>query len=68
MARDRGGGEPATRRDYMKYGGAVVGGGLLAGCSSGSDPGETPEATGTGATTSTTTGSVKRRPTSMLRR
>ncbi len=36
-----------TRRDYMKYGGAVVGGGLLAGCSGQSDSGSTPESTST---------------------
>jgi iron complex transport system substrate-binding protein len=30
------------RRDYMKFGGTVVGGGLLAGCSSPSDPESTP--------------------------
>ncbi|MBP2251088.1 ABC-type Fe3+-hydroxamate transport system substrate-binding protein [Halarchaeum solikamskense] len=31
-----------TRRDYLKYGGAVVGGGLLAGCAGQSESGETP--------------------------
>jgi ABC-type Fe3+-hydroxamate transport system substrate-binding protein len=30
---------PPTRRDYLKYGGAVVGGGLLAGCAGESDSG-----------------------------
>jgi len=29
--------EASTRRDYLKYGGAVIGGGLLAGCSGQSD-------------------------------
>ena len=40
-----------TRREYMKYGGAVVGGGLLAGCSSqsGSEPTATDAATDTDA-------------------
>lgn len=34
--------EAPTRRDYMKYGGAIIGGGLLAGCSG--DGGEEPSA------------------------
>jgi iron complex transport system substrate-binding protein len=33
-----------TRRDYVKYGGAVVSGGVLAGCTGGSGPGATPTA------------------------
>jgi iron complex transport system substrate-binding protein len=33
--------EAPTRRDTIKYGGAIVGGGLLAGCSSQSDGGST---------------------------
>jgi iron complex transport system substrate-binding protein len=38
-----------TRRDYLTYGGAVVGGGLLAGCTGNTSPGSgsTPEATET---------------------
>jgi len=32
-----------TRRAYAKYGGAVLGGGLLAGCAGGADPASTPE-------------------------
>jgi iron complex transport system substrate-binding protein len=47
-----------TRRDYIKYGGAVVGGGLLAGCTGDSDGGsgtasstETPTKTATETTT-----------------
>jgi iron complex transport system substrate-binding protein len=32
-----------TRRDYLRYGGAVVGGGLLAGCTGTSDDGSTPD-------------------------
>jgi iron complex transport system substrate-binding protein len=51
--------EAPTRRDYMKYGGAVIGGGLLAGCAGQSDSGSTPtENTTTAATemeTETTT-------------
>jgi iron complex transport system substrate-binding protein len=35
-------GSAPTRRDCMKYGGAVIGGGLLAGCASQSDSGSTP--------------------------
>jgi iron complex transport system substrate-binding protein len=31
--------EAPTRRDYVKYGGAVIGGGLLAGCTGESSPG-----------------------------
>jgi ABC-type Fe3+-hydroxamate transport system substrate-binding protein len=43
-----------TRRDYMKYGGAVVGGGLLAGCT-GSDPGERTESPQADTNTNTST-------------
>ncbi|WP_242509263.1 ABC transporter substrate-binding protein [Natrinema altunense] len=35
--------EAPTRREYVKYGGTVVGGGLLAGCVSRSDSDSTPE-------------------------
>ncbi|WP_066418223.1 ABC transporter substrate-binding protein [Halorubrum aethiopicum] len=37
MSRDDAEGGTPTRRDYLTYGGAVVGGGLLAGCTGGSD-------------------------------
>jgi len=47
--------EAPTRRDYVKYGGAVVGGGLLAGCAGQSDSGSTPESTSTETETETTT-------------
>ena len=52
--------EGATRREYLKYGGAVVGGGLLAGCTSqsssgGPTPTETTEATTQTATSTETT-------------
>ncbi|WP_313693847.1 ABC transporter substrate-binding protein [Halorarum halobium] len=48
-------GEP-TRRDCVKYGGAVVGGGLLAGCSSQPGSGSTPTRTdAAGASTATET-------------
>lgn len=39
--------EAPTRRDAIKYGGAVITGGLLAGCASDSNSGTTPEATET---------------------
>lgn len=37
MARDSTAHETPTRRDYVKYGGAVIGGGLLAGCAGNED-------------------------------
>jgi ABC-type Fe3+-hydroxamate transport system substrate-binding protein len=40
----------------MKYGGAVVGGGLLAGCAGQSESGSAPESTGTETATETATG------------
>jgi len=43
MADGSSGQEAPTRRDYMKYGGAVVGGSLLAGCTGSSESGSTPE-------------------------
>ncbi len=46
--------EAPTRRDYLKYGGAVIGGGLLAGCAGQSDSGSTATEM-TGADDSTTT-------------
>jgi len=45
MSEDSGGHEAPTRRHYMKYGGTVVGGGLLAGCAGQSDHGSTPTET-----------------------
>jgi ABC-type Fe3+-hydroxamate transport system substrate-binding protein len=50
--------ETPTRRDYMKYGGALVGSGLLAGCVGDGDSGSaetTTTGTATGTTESTTT-------------
>ena len=47
--------EEPTRRDYMKYGGAVVGGGLLAGCTGSSDDGVTPDQSATAAQTASKT-------------
>ena len=44
-----------TRRDYVKYGGAVAGGGLLAGCTSGDGPGPASSPTTMAAETATTT-------------
>jgi len=55
MADDSSGHQAPTRRDYMKYGGAVVGGGLLAGCAGQSDSESTPTETGTDESTATET-------------
>jgi len=48
MADDSNGNEAPTRRDYVKYGGAVVGGSLLAGCTGQSDSDSTPNETSAG--------------------
>ncbi|WP_372910546.1 ABC transporter substrate-binding protein [Salinigranum sp.] len=55
MNNDDGTTEAPTRRDYMKYGGAVIGGGLLAGCSRQTDAGATATSTGTETTTAAET-------------
>lgn len=47
--------EPPTRRDFVKYGGAVIGGGLLAGCTTGR--GESSENDTTNGSSSTDTAS-----------
>jgi ABC-type Fe3+-hydroxamate transport system substrate-binding protein len=47
--------EAPTRREYVKYGGAVVGGGLLAGCASDSDSESTSSPSETGTDTATAT-------------
>src|SRR5699024_1300680 len=39
MSNDRNTSEISTRREYMKYGGAVIGGGLLAGCTGSNNSG-----------------------------
>ena len=44
-----------TRREYVKYGGAVVGGSLLAGCTGQTDSGSTPTETATDEPTATET-------------
>jgi ABC-type Fe3+-hydroxamate transport system substrate-binding protein len=54
MADDSDGHDAPTRRDYMKYGGAVVGGGWLAGCS-GTDSESAAEPTNTETTSNTAT-------------
>jgi len=62
MSRDNVAYEAPTQRDYMKYGGAVVGGGLLAGCTDNdasevndpSDGTETPDGTETSDRSKTT--------------
>ena len=53
MSRNDAAHEAPTRRDYMKYGGAIVGGGLFAGCTGSSDPESTPTETSTNTTSST---------------
>ncbi|QLH75946.1 ABC transporter substrate-binding protein [Halosimplex rubrum] len=62
MADDDSGHEAPTRREYVKYGGAVIGGGLFAGCpsdargsasTSNDTEAETAAATGTATTTET---------------
>jgi ABC-type Fe3+-hydroxamate transport system substrate-binding protein len=55
MPEDSGEHEESTRRDYLKYGGAVVGGGLLAGCAGQSESGATAESTSTETETVTET-------------
>lgn len=52
MSEDNSGHETPTRRDYVKYGGAVVGGGLLAGCAGEDGSDTTPTASPTGTETS----------------
>jgi iron complex transport system substrate-binding protein len=47
-----------TRRDYVKYGGTVVGGGLLAGCAGQSDPATTSDSASDGTATETATGTT----------
>jgi ABC-type Fe3+-hydroxamate transport system substrate-binding protein len=57
MADDADGREAPTRRDYLTHTGAVISGGLLAGCTGTGDPGSeaTPEATETGQPSDTGT-------------
>ncbi|WP_423998581.1 ABC transporter substrate-binding protein [Haloarcula salina] len=47
--------EAPTRREYMKYGGAIVGGGLLSGCAGQSNSGSTPTETGGSRSTTNST-------------
>ncbi|MFH5797160.1 ABC transporter substrate-binding protein [Haladaptatus sp. CMAA 1911] len=49
--------EAPTRRDYVKYGGAVIGGGLLAGCTDDSGAESTATETTSGTETATASGS-----------
>ena len=53
--------EAPTRREYVKYGGAVIGGGVLAGCTGQSGPGSTStdESTAADAPTETSTGTPR---------
>ena len=55
MADDGTDDEAPTRRDYIRYGGAILGSGLLAGCAGQSDPGTTEPGTTTGTATPTGT-------------
>jgi ABC-type Fe3+-hydroxamate transport system substrate-binding protein len=55
MPRDDTAHDAPTRREYVKYGGAVIGGGLLAGCTSQADSGSTPTQTSTDDPTATET-------------
>ncbi|WP_135364258.1 ABC transporter substrate-binding protein [Halosimplex halophilum] len=56
MVNDADDADAPTRREYVKYGGAIIGGGLLAGCSSdGEDSTATPEAAGADTATATPT-------------
>ncbi|ELZ85304.1 ABC-type transport system periplasmic substrate-binding protein (plasmid) [Haloferax gibbonsii] len=57
MANDGHSGRESTRREYLQYGGAVVAGGLLAGCTGGggSETTESETETTTAATTESTT-------------
>jgi iron complex transport system substrate-binding protein len=66
MSNETGGREALTRREYVTYGGAVIGGGLLAGCtgSSGTDSGSEPTETPTEAPTETSTETSTEDPTS----
>jgi iron complex transport system substrate-binding protein len=60
--------DPLTRREYVKYGGAVVGGSLLAGCAGDSDPAtsstetDTPTATDEPTTTESSSYTVQIAP------
>ena len=56
MAGDASEREAPTRRDYVKYGGAVIGGGLLAGCTGESSPGGTNGSNGSGTRNESTDG------------
>ncbi|WP_128477613.1 ABC transporter substrate-binding protein [Halorussus pelagicus] len=55
MEDDDGGHEAPTRRDYVKYGGALLGGGLLAGCVGGDNGSTTPTDSTTASETETDT-------------
>jgi len=59
MADESSGKEAPTRRDYMRYGSAVVGGGLLAGCAGQSDSGSTPTETETDESSDTETSTLE---------
>ena len=54
MSDDRGGRNGTTRRDYLKYGGAVAAGGLFAGCAGDTETESSTTTTGTRTTDSPT--------------
>ena len=54
MSEDAGRGTHPTRRDYVKYGGALVGGGLLAGCTGATETSDQPTTDGSAGTTTET--------------
>jgi iron complex transport system substrate-binding protein len=54
MSRETDGRGTPTRRDYLTYGGVVIGGGLLAGCIGDSGSGSTPESSATPTETTPT--------------
>jgi ABC-type Fe3+-hydroxamate transport system substrate-binding protein len=64
MGRDAVDADEPTRRDYVKYGGAIVAGGLLAGCTgdSGSDGGAGSDGESTDADTPTATATATETP------
>ena len=54
-----------TRRDYLKYGGAVISGGLFAGCTGGADSQPTPASTDSDTPTAAETASSTTTPTAV---
>jgi ABC-type Fe3+-hydroxamate transport system substrate-binding protein len=63
MARDSDSGKQPTRRDTIKYGGAVIGGALVAGCAGQAEPESTATSTETATDTATETATETDTPT-----